>query len=473
MRITWSMTLKFASLSKRLPSKKGISYTLYASLTSLAVACSGTSGGTNGAASTDPPSGGGVDAGTGAVGDAGAVKSAGSDGGKSSGDPFGGADTCGDGIDNDGNGVIDDGCAAASCTLTIKAAFDLPNEHVVSDGNLTPSYVTFNHAAKEIASIGGNDGLVRAYSETDGSLLHTSGSSTALAIDNTDGILTAHGSYLPFLTSSTTNYSFDTSLNPTTITTASIHAGDNAYTYSGGYLYAGYGGATVPQTGDMTFYTYDASLNQTGPMSITFPTYGEFDISDAGGLAIFRQFTQVTVPEAYQEASSALVALNPKGITWTATPITDTWSGYSGMHSTAIVRHENRLLFCQGGAEYPLNSGSEAKDGQMSCHILDTSNGASIANVAQSFPNQPLSTLNAISFGDGFLVTRSDDLEDTAMTLEIDHLAMDGTLTPNVFSSSEGVGSSIERVQELAPDEFGILYTKADQTAHIELIGCK
>lgn len=396
-----------------------------------------------------------------------------------------GPDICGNGKDDDGNGVIDDGCSVPACSLGVLRQFDIP---------LHTSLV-FDHGRGIIAAYGGpltNDvpstqGIWQ-YDETGKELAPRR---PIIWTRKESALLKTKGGYLAFGVA-------EPPLPPGPMPGLTLPLDEALVTRAPGkptvqtsYVAVANGTMWSSMDGSALITDDGSSIDIRAFDASTASEVANYKIKIDAGKGTQRLYALGGVPVYGRAASSGgalrtqLVRLGAKAPAWTSAVMTATAQGGLEYPDTfnAAARSAGVVATCTGG--YVNRSAGY----RFACHTVDVTNGQRIADFAIGYPfSDDMSSNIDMEWGsdDGWVVARlpSNPFAPGAVptqTVRIDAISKSGKLTANLLEvtipplANQGGARAF---QALGPNLYALVSDRETAgggypTEVVTLIGCK
>lgn len=390
-------------------------------------------------------------------------------------DEFDGPDLCGNGLDDDENGVIDDGCVVPACTFGVKT-LEFPTE---TFDNGLDAHVSFDATADVVLSTTGIDpganGKARLFSLADGSLVQE----VDLGPMGGGDLLRVKGGWLPRPWSVATHgvplYMFDPNFSQVPLVGTGDGIPGNPRFYADGHVYTGW-----RSYGDLTrWLSYDTTIAATPIKTLETgiePSSPRF--AAAGGLPVLRMVGSSSFAYGFQNH-----ALSPDAIRWTGEVRSGELGVYSLPHPSRLA---NELVTCVSGL-VP-NSGTPSKI-RVQCHFENARTGATsrprlttdLAPESPPLGDGQRAYAHTVALGSAIGVVRSSypnyGIQPYPTALTLDLLLPDGTYVTDVLDWSYFDGVKIFRAVELGNGRAALVMQGTRQEvgtrALIAVIGCQ
>lgn len=436
--------------------------------------CSGADGGASTDAPSTPtstaPSDPGLDAGAPRTADGSA------DGATTPGPTANGysADLCGNGVDDDGNGLIDDACPVTACTMKLSEPIATGRFDGLTFLKGAGDFVAFGRVSTWSTPamqrfVGGTSSGAPApldvqFSQVDAFL----GGPILLGRAASPGLLKSRK-----LDPATLADVGDWSIIPS----ATVPAATWSPALFEGVSYGAVNGsiwvaAHLKGQPKLRIGRFDAGLALQASYEID--VFGRYDVVSLGGMPYVYDRLRNGGATSY-EAFTRVVGLGDTAPRFATEVFDDAWSDFNAWSSDHAVAAQavDKVLLCRGGPrEHAFSAHVFAHE--VDCHVVSARTGATLGGftLTDYAVSEVDSELLAAPNGADFLLARANIIGSLA-TLHIDRLTASGVLTKDIVAPVPIASTYIERLVETGPNQYAIVYRDMSPgPIFIRTLGC-
>ena len=375
-----------------------------------------------------------------------------------------GADLCGNGIDDDGNGRIDDACPVTACSMKLSEAIDTGHT----------GGVAFVRGADEFLAFGGVEntpsaslrrfvsGVANGPSvtlELPRAQLELMAGKPLLLAFYPSSVFGAHAVEPATLASSGAWSLFSPTAAPVPAWSAT-EFDMLRYRAVNGSVWAV---AHLKNQPKLRVARLDASLALLATYDIDLvgrPT--RYEIVSLGGMPFVYDHTETVGTVASYQAVTRVVALGDSAPRFNTQTFIDSWPGdvlsWGGSGHLTVAQALDKVLLCRGGPREHLSHLSYAHT--VDCHVASASSGATLANftINDYALGDVASEIHAAPNGADFLLARAKTPAFNVTELHIDRLTAAGVLTKDIVVPVSIPSTFIDDIIETAPNQYAVVY---------------
>jgi hypothetical protein len=393
------------------------------------------------------------------------------------------ADTCGNGVDDDHDGLVDDACPVTACTLKLSEPIATGRVDGLSFLKGTGDFVAFGRAPAGVGAsaiqrfVGGSaSGAAAALDSPISQLSAFPGGPILLTPAGTPGLLKSKR-LDPATLSGIGDWSvFPTAAAPSPAWTPALFDTLRFAAINGSVWMS----AHLKDQLKVRIGRLDASLALQATYDIDLlGSPGATEIISLGGMPYVYQRAQSGYAASTYEAYTRVVALGDTAPRFATESFHDTWSGdvlsWGGAGHVVTGQALDKVLVCRGGPREHAYSAHSFMH-QVDCHVASASTGATLGAFALTdyALGDVSSELRAAPNGADFLLARTKVVNAILTELHIDRLTVSGTLTKDIVAPVPIPSTFVDRIVETGPNQYAVVYRTGTSPGEIfvRMLGC-